>query len=52
MGDTDATAELCKQLGGSVLQEPVTIGPVRSAVLADPEGAVFAIGKYDPTLAS
>lgn len=52
VGDTDATAELCKQLGGSVLQEPVTIGPVRSAVLADPEGAVFAIGKYDPTLAS
>ncbi len=47
--DSDATARLCDELGGKVLQPPVNIGPVREALLADPEGAVFRIGKYDPS---
>ena len=50
--DTDATVALCEQLGGKVVQPAATIGPVREAVLADPEGAVFRIGKYDPNLRS
>jgi predicted enzyme related to lactoylglutathione lyase len=48
VADTDATVRLCEELGGTVLQPAVNIGPVREAVLADPEGAVFRIGKYDP----
>jgi hypothetical protein len=48
VADTDATARLCEELGGKVLQPPITLGPVREAVLADPEGAVFRIGHYDP----
>jgi uncharacterized protein len=46
--DTDATVRLCEELGGTVVQPAITLGPVREAVLADPEGAVFRIGKYDP----
>jgi uncharacterized protein len=48
VADADATARLCEELGGTVLQPPRTIPPVREAVLADPEGAVFRIGHYDP----
>lgn len=48
VADTDATVALCEQLGGTVIQPAVTVGPVREAVLADPEGAVFRIGRYDP----
>lgn len=46
VADTDATVALCEQLGGSVISPAVTLGPVREAVLADPEGAQFRIGKY------
>jgi predicted enzyme related to lactoylglutathione lyase len=46
--DTDAVAARTAELGGKVLSEPVSQGPSRSAVLADPEGAVFSVGSFDP----
>ena len=48
VADTDETARLCESLGGKVVRPPITLGPVREAVLADPEGAEFRIGHYDP----
>lgn len=48
VADTDATVRRCEELGGSVIQPPADKGPVRDAVLADPEGAVFRIGSYNP----
>jgi predicted enzyme related to lactoylglutathione lyase len=48
VADTDETVRLCESLGGKVLQPPFTMGPVREALLADPEGAEFRIGHYDP----
>ncbi|MGH4029950.1 VOC family protein [Actinomycetota bacterium Odt1-20B] len=44
--DCDAAAVGCTGLGGSVLVEPATIDPGRFAVLADPQGAVFAVLAY------
>jgi predicted enzyme related to lactoylglutathione lyase len=47
--DTDATVDTAKKKGGSVLTEPMDIeGVGRLAVLADPQGAVFAIIKNAP----
>jgi uncharacterized protein len=46
--DPDAGAERAKELGGKVLAEPFDVVPVRMAVLADPQGAVFTIAKYTP----
>ena len=46
--DTDAIAARAAQLGGEVVAEPVDIGPVRLAVLRDPQGARFTISHYDP----
>ncbi|MFD4650317.1 MULTISPECIES: VOC family protein [unclassified Streptomyces] len=46
--DTDATAARCKQLGGQILVHPTTIEPGRFAVLADPQGASFAVITYTP----
>jgi len=44
--DVDATAKKVKDLGGQVLREPDDIPSVgRFAVLADPQGAVFAVYK-------
>lgn len=44
--DVDATAALAKKLGGKVYKEPSDIPTVgRFAVLADPQGASFAIFK-------
>jgi predicted enzyme related to lactoylglutathione lyase len=44
VADTEATATKAKELGGRVLHGPVTIPTVGSfAVLADPQGAVFAV---------
>ena len=45
VADTDAVVDKAKQLGGSVLVPPMTIEPGRFAVLADPQGAVFAVIK-------
>jgi hypothetical protein len=44
--DTSATVDRCRELGGSVMNGPMDtpIGPI--AVLADPTGAVFAVGAF------
>jgi predicted enzyme related to lactoylglutathione lyase len=42
--DTDTTIERAKQLGGSLIMGPKTVEQVgRFAILADPQGAMFAI---------
>ncbi len=42
--DVDASAARAKQLGGGIVMEPLTMENVgRMAVVADPQGAVFAI---------
>jgi predicted enzyme related to lactoylglutathione lyase len=46
--DTDRIAERAVQLGGELRVEPYDAGPVRMAELADPAGAVFTVGRYDP----
>lgn len=46
--DTDATVKLCGELGGNVIRPATTAGPVRDALVADPEGAVFRVGTYNP----
>lgn len=42
--DADATAEQAAGLGGHVIAPVVDTPGFRSAVLADPQGAVFSIG--------
>ena len=46
--DVDATARQATTLGGKVYREPGNIPVGRFAILADPQGAVFAI--YSPNL--
>jgi uncharacterized protein len=46
--DTDATASRAAELGGTVEVPPFDAGPVRNAVLRDPDGARLTVGKYDP----
>jgi uncharacterized protein len=46
--DADATAARAAELGGTVEVPPFDAGPVRNAVLRDPQGAQFVVGKYDP----
>ena len=46
--DVDSTAREATNLGGKVLRNPADIPVGRFAVLADPQGAVFAI--YSPNL--
>jgi hypothetical protein len=46
--DADATAARAAELGGTVLVEPFDAPPVRTAVIADPQGAVFSVSKYTP----
>lgn len=46
--DTDAVAARARELGGTVLVEPQDIPPVRSAVIRDPQGAVFTASSFDP----
>ncbi len=36
------------ELGGTVLVEPFDVPYVRMAVLRDPDGVTFAIGKFQP----
>jgi predicted enzyme related to lactoylglutathione lyase len=43
--DADAAAAAAEELGGRVLAPPADGGAGRSAVLADPDGAVFSISK-------
>jgi predicted enzyme related to lactoylglutathione lyase len=42
-----ATAESTIEPGGSVLVEPFDAEAVRIAVLADPQGAVFAVNHFE-----
>lgn len=42
-GDTDASVAKAKELGASVILEPMDIEPGRMAVLVDPQGAVFSL---------
>lgn len=41
--DTDATAQRCTELGGTVSVPPTDIPPGRFAVLNDPQGTVFSV---------
>jgi predicted enzyme related to lactoylglutathione lyase len=46
--DTRAIADRAAELGGSVLVPPFDAEVVRVAVLADPQGAVFAVNRFEP----
>jgi predicted enzyme related to lactoylglutathione lyase len=46
--DVDATAEHAEALGGAVLQPPHDDGIGRTAVLRDPQGAVFSVSRVVP----
>jgi len=46
--DTAATAKRAEELGGTVVVAPVEMGPVVSATLADPFGAIFSVNSFDP----
>lgn len=46
--DADATAEAATKLGGRVIVQPFDRGPLRIAVLQDPQGATFSVGRFDP----
>jgi predicted enzyme related to lactoylglutathione lyase len=48
VGDADETAHRAAELGGKVLVEPFDVPWVRMAVLSDPDGATFTIGKFMP----
>jgi predicted enzyme related to lactoylglutathione lyase len=49
VNDVDASAAKAKQLGGGIYMEPMTMENVgRMAVVADPQGAVFAIFSAAP----
>ena len=43
VADTDATVDKARQGGAGVLMPPTTVPPGRMAVVADPQGAVFAV---------
>ncbi len=45
VADTDATVAKAKELGASVISEPMDLPPGRMAVLADPQGAAFNVIK-------
>jgi predicted enzyme related to lactoylglutathione lyase len=48
--DTDATVAKAKELGATVLVEPMDVPTVgRFAVLADPQGAVFGVIRGEPS---
>jgi predicted enzyme related to lactoylglutathione lyase len=46
--DCDATAAKAKELGGTVMQEPMDIPAGRMALIADPQGATFSVIKLAP----
>jgi uncharacterized protein len=47
--DTDDTVAKASGLGATVLVPPTDIPPGRFSVLADPDGAAFAVIKLAPT---
>ena len=46
--DADATAAQAKELGATVIVEPMDAPWVRTTVIADPAGATFTASKYVP----
>jgi predicted enzyme related to lactoylglutathione lyase len=46
--DPDAIAARAAELGRRVIAPPFDAGPVRIALLADPQGAVFTVSRYQP----
>jgi predicted enzyme related to lactoylglutathione lyase len=46
--DTDAVVAKAVELGGRILAEPVSAGPTRLAVFADPQGAVLTVNSFKP----
>jgi predicted enzyme related to lactoylglutathione lyase len=46
--DTDAVADMAVALGGLIVAPPFDVGPVRVAVLRDPQGAVFTVSRFAP----
>jgi predicted enzyme related to lactoylglutathione lyase len=48
VADADAVAERAAALGGSLVTPPFDAGPVRMAVIRDPQGAVFTVSRFDP----
>ena len=44
--DTDAAADRAARLGGEILVPPHDAGPVRVAVLRDPQGAKLSLSRY------
>jgi predicted enzyme related to lactoylglutathione lyase len=50
--DTDGAVDRAVKLGGRVVAEPFDAPPVRMAVLADPEGTVFTVSHFNPTMPS
>jgi predicted enzyme related to lactoylglutathione lyase len=48
VADADDTAARTPALGGTVLVEPFDVPYVRMAVIRDPDGVTFAIGKFQP----
>jgi uncharacterized protein len=47
--DADKIAAEAERLGGKVIVPPFDVEPVRMTVLADPQGAVFAASKFQPS---
>jgi predicted enzyme related to lactoylglutathione lyase len=48
VADADDTARRTTELGGTVLVEPFDVPYVRMAVIRDPDGVTFSIGKFQP----
>lgn len=48
VADTDAVAARARELGGTVLVDPFDMPMVRSAVVQDPDGAVFSASAFNP----
>jgi predicted enzyme related to lactoylglutathione lyase len=47
VADLDASITRCRAQGGTVLREPVSMGPMgRYAVIRDPAGAVLALAQF------
>jgi predicted enzyme related to lactoylglutathione lyase len=46
VSDADITAEMTARLGGTVIAAPMDTPGFRSAVLADPQGAVFSVSQH------
>jgi catechol 2,3-dioxygenase-like lactoylglutathione lyase family enzyme len=46
--DTDAVVARAERLGARILEPPHDTGPVRVAVIEDPQGARFTASRYTP----